>query len=75
MLSWLRLLFGFWGEMMDPCFIYSNKSHQEVVRIGLKKVQSTTCHIQSCASDQQSEVSVPQRAKSFLISRPSVRME
>ena len=48
-LSLLRLLFGFWDEMMDPfLIIHSHKPQQKLARVCLKKVQISTRHIPTC---------------------------
>ena len=47
-----RLLFGFWGEMVDPCFIQAETCQE----LCLKMVQISTEHILCCVL---SEVWVP----------------
>ena len=42
------LLFGFWYEILDLCFIHSHTPQQKFVRICLKKVHISERHILSC---------------------------
>ena len=47
-ISLFRLLFEFWYELLDPCFIHIHNPWQKLVRICLKKVQISVRHILSC---------------------------
>ena len=60
---------------MDPCFIHRHTSQQKLVRICLKRVQISTRHVPPCVLWSTVRSLGTQRAESFLISRPSVRME
>ena len=74
LLPLFRLLFGSWGEPMDPYFIHGHKTQQKLVMIGLKRVQISMWHILSCLLLINCQKSGYPRGW-VLISRSFVRME